>query len=413
MSAALVLVLVVAGAYLAAHVAFEWLARRFLIVPGAEYLLLGILLGPQVSGLIRPGVVEAFAPLMTLALGWIGVVIGAQFYLPGLMRLPGAFYRVAFLEALASLVLVATGMGAILVWLLSVGINDAVFAAVALGAVAVVSSPSGIALVAPGAGRAAPVLRQLEVATAVDAFVAIVAVGLLFSVEHPAPGGALRPPTATEWAVIAVGIGIVGGALFHLFLGDETKPDRLFIALAGATILASGAAAHLDLSPLLTAMLIGVILVNTSRTRDEIRRALTRVERPLYFVLLIFAGAAWQPGEPGWLLPVVLFLGARVAAKLAASWLAAWFGGILPRLGRGWGRGLLGQGALALAIALSYRIWGEGPFANIVFTAAVASVLLTDLLSARLVESVVRPFRRVGRRVGAQPGRDTPGERRR
>ena len=33
------------GAYLAAHVAFGWLARRYLIVSGAEYLLLGILLG--------------------------------------------------------------------------------------------------------------------------------------------------------------------------------------------------------------------------------------------------------------------------------------------------------------------------------------------------------------------------------
>ena len=48
MSAALILVLVVAVAYLAAHVAFDWIARRFLIVSGAEYLVLGILIGPEV-----------------------------------------------------------------------------------------------------------------------------------------------------------------------------------------------------------------------------------------------------------------------------------------------------------------------------------------------------------------------------
>ena len=54
MSEGLILVLVVAASYLAARVAFEWLARRYLIVSGAEYLLLGILLGPQVSRILSP-----------------------------------------------------------------------------------------------------------------------------------------------------------------------------------------------------------------------------------------------------------------------------------------------------------------------------------------------------------------------
>ena len=31
----------------------------------------------------------------------------------------------------------------------------------------------------------------------------------------------MRPPTPTEWAVISVGIGCLGGALFHLFLAGE------------------------------------------------------------------------------------------------------------------------------------------------------------------------------------------------
>jgi hypothetical protein len=49
MSGEFLLVLIVAGSYLAAHWAFEWLGHRYMLVSGAEYLLLGILLGPQVS----------------------------------------------------------------------------------------------------------------------------------------------------------------------------------------------------------------------------------------------------------------------------------------------------------------------------------------------------------------------------
>ena len=104
---------------------------------------------------------------------------------------------------------------------------------------------------------------------------------------HVPPPGDVRPPTPTEWAVISLGIGVVGGIVYHLFLGGERDPDRLFIALAGAITLASGAAAYARLSPLLPTMLIGAILANTARNRHEIGVVLHRVQRPLYLVLLI------------------------------------------------------------------------------------------------------------------------------
>ncbi|HUH13751.1 MAG TPA: hypothetical protein VMK65_11600, partial [Longimicrobiales bacterium] len=213
MSGSLVLVLVVAGAYLAAHLAFERLGKRFLVVSGAEYLLLGVLLGPSVSGLIRADVVGGFAPVMTLAIGWVGAVIGAQFFLPGLVRIPGVFFRIALTEALLSLGLVSGAMALLLVQALGVPAADVALPAVTLGAVATASAPSGIALVARRLGGLDPVVRQLQVTTAVDAGVAVVAFGLVLSAAHAAPPLLVRAPTATEWAVIAFAIGLVGGAL--------------------------------------------------------------------------------------------------------------------------------------------------------------------------------------------------------
>lgn len=390
MSTTLVLLLVVIGAYLAAHVAFEWLAERFLVVSGAEYLLLGILLGPEVSGFIQPGTVGEFAPFMTLALGWIGTVVGAQFYVPGLLQIRGRHFRVATVEAFLSLVLVSAALLGALVWLLDLSVTAAAVPAVGLGAIATASAPSGIALAARETRRSKPVHRQLEVTTAVDAAVSILALGVLLSVAHAGDVAAARPPTATEWVVISVAIGVVGGALFHLFLGEETKIDRLFIGLAGAVILASGAAAYLRLSPLLPTMLVGAILVNTAAAnRDAILEVLQRVERPLYFVLLIFAGAAWEPVAGGALLVVLLFLVVRTAAKPAAAWAGAASLRAVPELGAGWGRALLGHGGLAVAIGLNYRLLSDLPHAGIVFTATIVSVLLTDFTSAWLARPVV------------------------
>jgi Kef-type K+ transport system membrane component KefB len=391
MSSGLILILIVAAAYLAARIAFRYLAQRFMITSGAEYLVLGILLGPHVSGLISASVVDSFGPFMTLAIGWMGAVIGVQFFLPQLIRIRAPFYQVAFLESLLSFLVIAGVLALTLAIVYDQRLSDAILPAAALGAIGTASSLTGVALVMRRASGQRALLRQLQVATGMDAAVAITTFGLLLCILHVPPPRDIRPPTATEWAVICVGIGAFGGALFHLFLGRERNPDRLFIAITGAITLASGAAAYLRLSPLLPTMIIGAILVNTSKSREEVKAALASVQQPLYFVLLIFAGAAWRPTTArGWLIPVAVFFFIRVGAKLGSARLSARMSGMLPALGPDWGRALLGQGALAVAIALNYRIYDDSRLPNVVFTAAIASVLLTDLTSAHFVQSAVR-----------------------
>lgn len=410
MSSALILVLAVAIAYLAARVAFDWLARHFLIVSGAEYLLLGILLGPQVSGLLTANTVQGFAPIITLALGWIGTIVGMQFYLPVLVRIQGEMYRLAFFEALGTVAIVGGVQVVVLSSLFGLSYVDAAIPAIALGAIAAVSAPAGIEVVARQLGRRGTVVRQLQVTTAIDALVGISAFGLLLCLYHPLSTTTSRPVTATEWAVITIAIGVVGGALFHLFLGNESDPDRIFISLAGAVVLASGAAAYLHLSPLLTSMVVGAMLVNTSRNREQIAATLASAERPFYFVLLVFAGATWAPSvRAWWAIPVLLFFLARVLAKIGGGRVAALFMGVLPALGPRWGRALLGQGGLALALALNYHQLERMPLRQVVFSATIVSILLTDFLSAHIVASVVAPL--VGRmtRGGRQRRGDTVG----
>jgi Kef-type K+ transport system membrane component KefB len=218
-----------------------------------------------------------------------------------------------------------------------------------------------------------------------------------------------RSPTAVEWAVITAAIGVIGGTLFHLFLGEERDVDRLFISLAGAIVLMTGAAAYLQLSPLLSGLFLGCILANTSRNRAEIQQVLTKVERPLYFVLLLCGGAIWTPSSNAWLVPVLMFLALRIIGKLGGARLAARFNGMLPVIGPNWGRALLGQGGLALAIAFGYLAQDNSVFPNIVFTAAVASVLLTDLVSARLVSAAVGASPEAARISGAHAAVPDPG----
>ncbi len=392
MSAGLVLIILVVVAYLAAHVAFDWLARRFLIVSGVEYLVLGILLGPQVSGVLSVDTLESFAPITTLALGWIGAIVGMQFHLPDLIRIKAQQYRLAFFEAFTTLAVVMGLEMLVLAWLFDIPYSASAIPGFALGAIAATSTPSGIEVVAQRLHRRGPVVRQLEITTAIDALVAVIAIGFLLCIQNPAGPVNGRPLTTTEWVAVTLGIGLIGGALFHLFLGSERHIDRIFISLAGAIILTSGAASYLDLSPLLPAMIVGFMLVNTSDNRHEIERTLANAERPFYFVLLIVAGASWRPGLVASFVPVVVFLVARYVGKVGGARLSARVNDALPVLGPHWGRALLGHGGLALALALDYLQHGRLIYPNIVFTATIVSVLLTDLSSARFVQSVIAPL---------------------
>jgi len=388
MSASLTLVLLVAAAYLAARVVVDWLGRRFLVVSGAEYLLLGILLGPRVAGLLTHDVVQSLAPVTTLAMGWVGATVGSRLDVRHLVGVPGMAFRLAFVESALTFAVVGAIEMVAIAALYDIALLDAALPAAALGAIAVASSSAGVELAARGLKRESAVVTQLGVSTLVNALCAVVSFGVLAAVWHRTVLVHDRAMTSTEWVAITLGIGVAAGALFHLFVEDEHDADRLFVSLVGGVILVSGAATYLGLSPVLAALVFGAMLVNTSRNRIDLRAALERVERPYTLVLLLFAGAAWRPSERAWVAPVLLYLLVRAVAKVGGARLASRANGVLPVLGAHWGRALVGQGGLAIAIALSYVYQDGGTLPYLVFTCAIASALLTDVFSARMARAV-------------------------
>lgn len=386
-TASLALLIAVAAAYLAAHVFFDWLGKRYLVVSGAEYLVLGVLLGPQVTGILDARLVDALAPVLSLALGWIGTVIGMQFELRHLLAVPARAFRIAFAESALTFATVAGLEFVAARWLFASTSMGIVLGAV-LGAIAVASSGVGVNLVAKVFDADTPIVRQLRISTQINVLVAIAIFALILCIRHQ-PLPASRPLTPTEWAAVSIAIGVVGGTLFHVFLGDTYDSDRLFVSLVGGIVMVSGAATYLRLSPLFSSVMFGMILVNTTNRPQMLIDTVTRVERPFYFVLLLFGGASWQPSHNAWVLPVLLYLVARIAAKIGGSRLAARANGALPELGDNWGSALVGQGRVTVAIGLTYLHLDNSLFPNIVFTAAILSIVLTEFLSARATRAVV------------------------
>lgn len=379
-------------AFLATHVAYEWLAKRLLIVSGAEYLVLGVLLGPQVTGLFTPAAIDAFQPIVILGIGWMGISAAMPLRLQRLIRISAVLYRTSLVESLLTLALVAAGAASAISYAFQADLSTTLGPALVLGAIAVASTPAGLDVAFGDKRRSAPVLQQIEVANSMDAVISVLAFGLLLAFMHDAPPLTTRALTTTEWSVVTLGIGVVGGTLFHLFLGGEQSADRLYIALGGAIILASGAAAYLQLSPALATFAMGVILANSLRNPAPVEQVLRSGERPLYYVLLLLAGASWTPDSNiGWWLVIMHYLVLRTLAKLWGTGIVTWVNGAQAAVGLDWGRALIGQGRLTLALALDYSR-RDLPFGEIIFTCAAVSVLFTEFFAARFVRSAAAPL---------------------
>jgi len=387
----LFLLVVVALAYILTHFVVERLQRRYLLLTGIEYVLLGIVLGPNVVEQVHPFTdLRALGPIFAFAAGWVGLLYGMEFNLARLLASADRAIRLALADALvtgagitaASLAFFRSG------WVMDVvPDHEAWPAAMLLGCAAGASSSSAVDLVRSRYGQLETQLLPLLRRTArLGDMFAIVAFGLIFCLFHPGATLLPRDPVWAEWLVISIGLGVLLGLVFMAFLSDDAGDNDAFLAMVGILLFASGAAFFLELSALLVNVVLGAVIVQTAKGK-QVSEQLERTAKPVRLVLLLFAGALWTPVD------------ATVAAVVTASYivlrlLGKTVGGWLATLGtplRGdICRGLLAQGDVAVAMAISAKlVYGGGTAIDIAYTAILVSVAFHELVAPRSLRNLL------------------------
>ena len=381
------LVIVIGVAYVLAHNVVERLQRRFLVVSGAEYLLLGFLLGPAFPAIHALDNVAGLLPIIALAAGWVGLLRGTDFDFASLQKLDPATWRVVFLHHL--LPGVAVGIGSYYFftktgWVFT-SPRDAALSASALACFAAADSAEPFDLLARRyevSGRLASLLRN---GTRLGDIAVILAFGLIFCVFHEnAPQAQDYSPALWAWVTVLLGGAL--GFLFSLFLAGDESDNSRFLALVGIIAFASGGAYFLELSPLAVNLSMGFVLVNFARGGQLLHTTLESTERPMAIVLLIFAGALWERTE---LVPTLLALGGFLVARTGAKWLASVIAGWGTSLRKDLFRGLLAHGDVTLAMAVSFRLVYEGEAAKIAYSVVLGSIILNDLMAPRLLRGLL------------------------
>jgi hypothetical protein len=349
-------------------------------VTGGIYVLLGLILGPGVTGVMTGEMLGALTPLVSLLLGVFGFGLG--------LSVQGRFgsWQNSFTGILYWIV-VAAFVG-VMFWLLAS--FTTFFPTLTLGLCITLAALASAASVhqldvLTVAWQAKPeVMNRLIIFALLGELMAVLAFGFntafLRSSDMVVEG--IRQLTTVEWLAASAVIGAIIGLLFSTFVGDEEHQPKLFLTSVGSILFASGIAVGLDVSPMFVNLIVGIVVGLSSSHASSLRDAASRLEHPASVLLLVLAGALWRPE---WTLElgacVVLYLVLRLVALQLANVAMTGFQNH-SELRKIFGPGLAMQGTFSMALVLDYAQHRPD----------TAQFIISIMIIAFLVEGLIAPL---------------------
>jgi Kef-type K+ transport system membrane component KefB len=418
----LILVALIVSAFLVSRLLHRY-AERVALVSGIEYAVVGVLIGPVMPwDLINEDTLESLDLLISLLLGLLGFMVGL--HTREVLRRFEHFLAGSLAAVVVVLIVGLTVLGMVQ-WLepkylldpvpmISIPVwtdgtrlyqiwaaDDALWLALTLGATAAIASSTAIeSAVERWQAEGPPVVLLRDFANA-GQVVAIMLFGIALAGDraiHTADNYGL---SLVEWSLLIGAAGAMTGLLFTIFIGGAEDDLRLYLVTIGVVIFAAGIGAALGISPLFVNLVAGLTVAATSAHGDRVRDNLDQLRRPASVLLMVFAGIAWRPVVGWmWLIPVA-YLVTRVGARLIASrWAVATFvhGVEFRRIGGG----LIGQGTLAAAVALSYAQGHPEP-GRLVLSAVLVPMLITDFFAVRTLRQVLANAGAIRPRAKVEP----------
>lgn len=314
------LVLAFGLAVLGAHPSIRTLERRlgitFLITAGLPFLAMGAVFHLPAVGILSNDILRDLEPAFEFGLGWIGFVVGLELDVRTLDKIPSSIAPVIAVETLVPML--TTGLLCALVFLnLGASHLDASLARDLLLLAACAAPSAAISIEAWTPRIGARHARLLDDITHLDEIVTLALLGLIsIYFRPPAEATLWRLPSPSAWLLVFLGLGVILGIITYVLIRNAKSAAEELAMILGAVALSAGMAGYLSLSVPVVCTIAGAMLANLPmRDKEGLRRTLRDVERPLYLVFLIVAGASWRPGEwQGWVLAPAFVL-ARVAGK--------------------------------------------------------------------------------------------------
>ncbi len=393
----LALFIVIFASFVWYHLTFRGVripkVKHRVYLTGMEFLILGVILGEQFTGLIDESTLKGLEPLSALLLGWIGLLFGFQFEITNILRFPVEFFWMAVLESMVTFVVVGLGMVICLPYFITFSDAALYVSALAVASAAACTAQTRLALIKPDKTPSSrKVLDLLGYISSIDGVAVLLLFGIAFIVKPISAEGAAWAAGAGKDILLNLSAGCGLLLLYLLFLARRASENELIAIIAGMAVLSSGAAAAISFSPLLINFFIGVFLVNFSIEKERIFNILISIEKPIYLLLLVFLGAVLRLNAVTLIVLSLILIVLRFAGKTLGGYAIARFS---PRFGycpSNFGFGLMDFGGLGMAIIFDFHrgfhFEGVSGVVGAVLIAAVVNNMLCHPLMNRMFKAI-------------------------
>jgi Kef-type K+ transport system membrane component KefB len=325
------------GAILLLGLAADFLGRRTFLPRVTLLLLVGI-----------PAALSArFEVIANMALLMIGFLLGGQLTWPSLRAMGRRLLWISLSATLASVLVVTLALSAF-------GIPPEI--AVLLGCIAAATAPAATADTVIESGRRGPFCRLLLAIVAIDDAWALILFSLaLAGVSFLNGVGSMDTQllTAVYEVMGSVALGLAIGVPAAYLTGRLSPGQPMLTEALGLVFICGGAAIWLDVSFLISAMVMGAAIANIATHHEYPFHEIENIEWPVMVVFFILAGASLEIGmlrELG--LVGLVYLLARAGGKVSGAWLGARLSHAGPAVERWMGLALLPQAGVAIGMSL-------------------------------------------------------------
>ncbi|ORC35139.1 hypothetical protein B4O97_10435 [Marispirochaeta aestuarii] len=328
------------------------LASLFRLPEITGFIVAGLIMGETVTGIVPHHMGENLKIVTEVALGLIALTIGGEFYWVKLKRVGKEVVIITIVQLLASFGAVVFGMT-----LLGFDLPYALM----LGAIASATAPAATVAIVQSLRATGLFVDYLYGVVALDDAGAVILFGLSFAmasgllgVSGADHGAVLVIIHALGEVLLSLAAGAVAGFLIHRFTRKKSSNEIMIISL-GFVFLATAVSVIFELSPLMTNMAAGAVIINLSPSNHRIFRILEPLTPPIYALFFVIAGTELQPAI---LIQTKILLlgGGYILFRALGKYSGVYFGSLLGKV-RGTIRTYLGfcmlpQAGVAIGLVL-------------------------------------------------------------
>ena len=361
-------------------------ANYFKLPNVSGYIVAGLLIGPSFLNIIQGGDISSLNILNEMALAAIAFSIGNEFLIKDMKRVGKDVFIITVAEVAGAVIVVFIVMHFIL--------RQSVPFSLVIASMSAATAPAGIVMVVRELNASGPLTKTILPIVAIDDALGIMVFGVFLSLAKIFSGVASFSLVQVIFSPLfeiigSVVLGLIIGVAMGYVVKKARNKEELLIITVGFILLASGAANSLNLSPLLTSMMVGATLVNVKQNPSRVFGAINEFTPPINLMFFTLAGASLD-------IRVLFTVGALgigyIIARAAGKYLGATFGAKAvcagEKIEKYLGMSLLTQGGISIGLSIIVR--NQLPnLSDAIITVILFSVLVYEIIGPILAKIAI------------------------